>query len=347
MKPIGCKWIFKIKRDSKGNTERYKARLVAKGFTQREGIDYNETFSPVSSKDSFRIIMALVAHFDLELHQMDVKTAFLNGEIDETIYMEQPENFVTGDLKSMVCKLKKSLYGLKQSPCLWYHKFHKIISSFSFVMNPADKCIYHKFSGSKYIFLVLYVDDILLATNDLNLLCDTKKFLSNNFEMKDLGNASYVLGIQIYRDRSKDILGLSQKGYIEKLLQRYGMQDCKPLDTPIAKGDKLSLNQCPKNALEIQEMQKCPYAQVVGSLMYAQVCSRPDIAYIVGVLGRYMSNPGMAHWKARKRVLRYLQRTKNYVLTYRKSEKLEIIGYSDFDFAGCIDSKKSTSGYIY
>ena len=125
------------------------------------------------------------------------------------------------------------------------------------------------------------------------------------------------------------------------------MQDCKPLDTPIAKGDKLSLNQCLKKALEIQEMQKCRYAQVVGSLMYAQVCSRSYIAYIVGVLGRYMSNPGMAHWKAAKRVLRYLQRTKNYMLIYIKSEKLEIIGYSDSDFAGCIDSRKSTSGYIY
>ena len=191
---------------------------------------------------------------------MDVKTAFLNGEISEIIYMEQPENFVTGDPKSMVFKLKKPLYGLKQTSRMWYHKFHTIISSFGFVMNPIDECTYHKFSGSKYIFLVLYVDDILVATDDLNLLRDTKKFLSNKFKMKDLGNVSYVLGIQIYRDHSKDILGLSQKGYIEKLLQRYGMQDCKPLDTPIAKEDTLSLNQCPKNALKIQEMQKCPYA---------------------------------------------------------------------------------------
>ena len=151
--------------------------------------------------------MALLAHFDLKLHQMGVKTAFLNGEIDETIYMEQHENFVTIDPKSMVCKLKKSFYGLKQSPRLWYHKFHTI-SSFGFLMNPVDECIYHEFSGSKYIFLVLYVDDMLLATNDLNLLRDTKQFLSNTFEMKDLGNASYVLGIQIYQDRSKDISGL-------------------------------------------------------------------------------------------------------------------------------------------
>ena len=138
-------------------------------------------------------------------------------------------------------------------------------------MNLADECIYHKFSWSKYIFLVLYVDDILLATNNLNLLRDTKQFLSNTFEMKDLGNASYVLGIQIYRDRSKDFLALSQKGYIEKLLQRYSMQDCKPLATPISKGDQLSLSQYPKNALEILEMEKVLYAQVVVSLMYAQV----------------------------------------------------------------------------
>ena len=168
-----------------------------KGFTQCEGIDNNETFYSVSSKDSFRIIMALVAHFDLELHQMDVKTAFLNREIDKTNYMEQLENFMIGDSKSMLCKSKKSLYGLKQSPRLWYHKFHKMIGSFGFVINTVDEHINYKFSVSKHIFLVLYVDDILLATSDLNLLCDTKKFLSNNFEMKDRGNASFALGIQI------------------------------------------------------------------------------------------------------------------------------------------------------
>ncbi|KAL9273839.1 Retrovirus-related Pol polyprotein from transposon TNT 1-94-like protein, partial [Drosera capensis] len=167
VKPIGCKWIFKTKKDSEGNIMRFKARLVAKGYTQKEGIDFKETFSPVSSKDSFRIIMALVAHFDLKLHQMDVKTAFLNGDIEETIYMQQPENFVSGDPKKMVCKLKKSIYGLKQASRQWYHKFNNVISSFGFEPNIAYDCIYHKFSGSKHIFLVLYVDDILLASNDI------------------------------------------------------------------------------------------------------------------------------------------------------------------------------------
>ena len=347
VKPIGCKWIFKTKRDSKGDVERYKVRLVAKGYTQKEDIDYKETFSPVSSKDSFRTIMELVAHFDLELHQMDVKTAFLNGDINETIYMVQPENFVSGDTKRMVCKLKKSIYGLKQASRQWYYKFHQVIISSGFEMNMVYDCIYHKFSGSKHIYLVLYVDDILLATNDIGMLHETKRFISKKFEIKDLGDASFVLGIQIHRDRSLGILGLSQKSYIEKILKRFDIHDCKPGDTPVAKGDKFSLSQCPKNNFEIHEMQQIPYASAIGSLMYAQVCTRPDIAYIVGMLGRYLSNPGKDHWIAAKRVMRYLQKTKDYMLTYRKLDQLEIIGYSDSDFAGCRDSMKSTSGYIY
>ncbi|WKA02041.1 hypothetical protein VitviT2T_020281 [Vitis vinifera] len=199
VKLIGCKWILKTKRDSKGNIVRYKARLVAKGFTQKEGIDYKETFSPVSSKDSFRIIMALVAHYDLELHQMDVKIAFLNGNIDETIYMVQPENFESNDSKQLVCRLKRSIYGLKQASRQWYRKFDQ-----------------------------------------------------------DLGNASFVLGIQIYRDRSKCILELSQKAYIDKVLSRFGVSNCAPRDMPMAKGDKFSLHQCPKNELEKKDMERFP-----------------------------------------------------------------------------------------
>ncbi|KAH9667839.1 reverse transcriptase Ty1/copia-type domain-containing protein [Citrus sinensis] len=220
-KPIGCKWIFKTKRDSNGNVERYKARLVAKGFTQKEGIDYKEIFSPVSTKDSFRTIMALVAHFDLELHQMDVKTAFLNGDIEETIHMVQPENFVLGDPKKMVCKLTKSIYRLKQASRQWYFNFYQIIISYGFETNVIDECVYHKFNGSKHIFLVLYVDDILLATNDIGILHDTKSFLSKHFDMKDLGDASFVLGIEIHRDRSRGILGLEQRNYIDKVLKSY------------------------------------------------------------------------------------------------------------------------------
>jgi len=154
-KTVGCKWVYKTKRDSKGNVERFKARLVAKGFTQREGIDYNETFSPISTKDSFMIIMALVAHYDMELHQMDVKTAFLNGDLHETSCMAQPEGFAMEGKEHLGCRLKKSIYRLKQASRQWYLKFDEIIRKFDFKENERDNCIYVKFRGSKFIFLVL------------------------------------------------------------------------------------------------------------------------------------------------------------------------------------------------
>ncbi|RDY08256.1 hypothetical protein CR513_07534, partial [Mucuna pruriens] len=257
--------IFKTKKDSKGNIKKYKAHLVAKGFTPKEGIDYKETFSLVSSKDSCRTLMTLVTHFDLELHQMDVNTTFLNGDIDETIYMMQSENFVSNEYKSMVCKLKKSIYGLKQASRQWYDKFHQVIISYGFEEIVVYDCVYHKFSGS--------------------LLHETKRFMTKNFEMKDLGETSFVLGIQILRDRSQGILRMSQENYISKVLERFDMKDSKLGDTPIAKGDKFSLKQCPNNDLERNKMQKIPYASAMGSLMYAQVCTHSNIAFVVGVLG--------------------------------------------------------------
>ena len=226
---------------------------------------------------------------------MDVKITFLNGDIEETIYMMQPDNFESKESKHLVCKLKKSIYGLKQASLQLYRKFDQVITSFGFKENTIDQCIYHKISGSKFILLVLYVNDILLASSDIGLLHETKIFLSKNFEMKDLGNASFVLGIHIYRDRSHSILGLSQKAYNDKVLSRFGMKDCAPGDTPIAKSDKFSLLQCPRNEIEKKEMGNIPYALAIGSLMYAQVCTRLDIAYIVGMLSRYLSNPGMVH----------------------------------------------------
>ena len=208
-KRVGCKWVFKTKRDSMGNVERYKARLVAKGYTQKDGVDYKETFSPVSKKDSLRIIMVLVAYYDLELHQMDVKTAFLNGNLEEKVYMDQPQGFETTEKESLVCKLKKSIYGLKQASRKWYLKFNNTILSYGFVENTVNKCIYMKVSGSRFVIMVLYVDDILLAANDKGMLRDVKEFLSKNFEMKDMGETSYVIGIEIFRDRSQGVLGLS------------------------------------------------------------------------------------------------------------------------------------------
>ena len=291
--------------------------------------------------------MAYVAEYDLELHQMDVKTVFLNGDLEEEVYMRQPEGFIIEGQEDMVCKLKKSIYGLKQSSRQWYLKFDETITKFGFKENIVDPCIYLKISGSKFIFLVLYVDDILLASSDLGLLHETKSYLSENFEMKDMGEASYVIGIEIFRDRSLGILGLSQKAYIDKVLERFGMMTCSSSIVPMHKGDTLNLKQCPQNEMERNEMQKYPYASLVGSLMYAQVCTRPDISHAVGMLGRFQSNPGLAYWQAAKKVLRYLKGTRNYMLTYQKSTHPQMVGFSDSDFGGCKDSRHYTLGYVY
>lgn len=291
--------------------------------------------------------MALVAHFDLELHQMDVKTAFLNGDLHEDVFMAQPQGFKSKGQEHLVCKLKKSIYGLKQASRQWYLKFDEVMKKHNFIKNLVDQCVYLKMSGSNFIILVLYVDDILLASNNIDLLHESKRFLSRNFDMKDLGEASYVIGIEIHRDRANGTLGLSQKAYIERVLNRFNMQHCSPTVAPVIKGDVFGSHQCPKTEVEHEEMKRIPYASVVGSLTYAQVCTRPDIAFICGMLGRFQSNPGLHHWKAAKKVLRYLQGTKEYKLTYTRSDNLEVIGYSDSDFAKCKDSSRSTLGYIF
>ena len=179
--------------------------------------------------------MALVAHFDLELHQMDVKTTFLNGDLSEEVYMSQPEGFKANGKDNMVCRLKRSIYGLKQASHQWYLKFDKIVTSFGFIENKFDQCVYMKVNGSKYIFVVLYIDDILLASSDVNLLNDTKRILFANFNMEDLREAYFVLGIEINRDRSRNLLGLSQRAYINRVLKRFNIQTCKAGDVPVVK----------------------------------------------------------------------------------------------------------------
>eukprot|EP00253_Pinus_taeda_P033780 PITA_33780 len=233
---------------------------------------------------------------------MDVKTTFLHGDLEEEIYMKQDEGFATKDKKGLVCKLKKSLYGLKQSPRMWYQKFDTFIRGLGFTRSKVDHCVYFKLIGDGVIYLVLYVEDMLLVGNDKEIIQDLKTQLSSKFDMKDVGAAKYILGMEIKRDRAKRKLWLNQRKYVETILQRFNMQESKPVKVPIPVGVRLSAEQCPKTQEEEEDMSRVPYASVVDSLMYAMVCTRPDIAHAVRVLSRFMSKLGKEHWTVVKRV---------------------------------------------
>ena len=283
VKPIGCKWIYKRKRGSDGKVETFKARLVAKGYTQKEGIDYEETFSPVAMLKSIRILLAVAASLDYEIWQMDVKTAFLNGNLNEDIYMQQPEGFKAKGKEHMVCKLQRSIYGLKQASRSWNIRFDQAITSFGFEKSPDEPCVYKRIQEQKIVFLVLYVDDILLIGNDKQVLSGVKDWLPKQFDMKDLGEANYILGIKLIRDRKNKLLALSQASYIDKILVRFNMENSKRGSLPFRHGIHLSKEQSPKTPEQKEHMSRIPYASAVGSLMYAMLCTRPDICYAVGV----------------------------------------------------------------
>ncbi|RVW14668.1 Retrovirus-related Pol polyprotein from transposon TNT 1-94 [Vitis vinifera] len=346
IKPIGCKWIYKRKRGPNGKVETFKARLVAKGFTQKEGVDYEDTFSPVVMLKSIRILLSIVAYYDYEIWQMDVKTAFLNGHLEETIYMVQPEGFVVKDQEQKVCKLQRSIYGLKQASRSWNIIFNEAIKSYGFEQNLGEPCVYKQIGGDKVVFLVLYVDDILLIGNDVESLSKVKNWLASQFQMKDLGEASYIIGIQMTRDRKNRLLALSQAAYIDKVLVKFAMENSKKGNLPSRHGVHLSKEQCPKTPQDEEKMRRVPYASAVGSLMYAMLCTRPDICFAVGVVSRYQSNPGLDHWVAVKHILKYLRRTRNYMLVYSGRELIPI-GYTDSDFQSDRDSRKSTSEAVF
>ncbi|KAJ9545765.1 hypothetical protein OSB04_025472 [Centaurea solstitialis] len=345
---VGRKWVFKKKTDMDGNVHTFKARLVAKGFTQTHGIDYDETFSPVAMLKSIRILMAISAYFNYEIWQMDVKTAFLNGKLTEDVYMEQPEGFEDPKNPNKVCKLLKSIYGLKQASRSWNLHFDERIKEFGFAKSEFEPCVYTKFSGSIVTFLVLYVDDILLIGNDVPTLQSVKSWLSKCFQMKDLGEAAYILGIKIYRNRSKRLIRLSQSTYIDKILKKFRMDESKKGFIPMQHGIVLSKTQCPVSSQDQDKMKSVPYASAIGSIMYAMLCTRPDVAYSVSVTSRYQQNPGEPHWVAVKNILKYLRRTKDMFLVFGGSEdEISVNGYSDASFQTDRDDFRSQSGYVF
>ncbi|KAI4299912.1 hypothetical protein L6164_033332 [Bauhinia variegata] len=345
-KALKNKWVFKVKTAENSSQPRYKARLVVKGFNQKKGIDYEEIFSPMVKMSSIQVVLGLAASLNLEVEQLNVKTTFLHGDLEEEIYMEQPKGFAAKGEGDLVCRLKKSLYGLKQAPRQWYKKFDTFMVDHGYTKTSSDHCVFmKKFSNGEFIILLLYVDDMLIIGHDTKEIGDLKKELSKSFAMKDLGATKKILGMKIICDRKNGKLWLSQQKYIEKVLERFNMGNAKPVGTPLAGHFKLSKKQCLTGKIGREEMEKVPYASVVGSLMYAMVCTRPDIAHAVGVVSRYLSNPGKEHRQTVKWILRYLRGTSRFCLCFG-ADKPVLDGYTDADMAGDVDSRKSTSGYM-
>jgi transposase InsO family protein len=348
-KIVGSRWVYKVKLNADGTIERYKARVVAQGYTQVEGIDFTATFAPVSKFTTIRAICALAAADDLELHQMDVSTAFLNGELseDEVVYMRQPEGTVEPGTEHLVCKLKKGLYGLKQSPRIWYFKMDAFLREQGFERSEHDHCLYTLCNNGKKIVLALYVDDLLLASNDMPFLQSFKDSLSQAFEMKDLGEAKYIVGLEIRRNRALRQLFLTQEGYIQRLLERFGLDDVTGVSVPISQYAKFG-SPDPITEEERWFMKDKPFNSALGACMYAMVGTRPDIAYAIGVLSRYMADPRPEHWNSLIHLLRYLKQTKSQGILFdgMSPSPTTLSLYCDADHASDLSTRRSTTGFV-
>ena len=334
MHVLPSKYVFRVKNEAP------KARLVVLGCRQVHGLDYWQTFAPVVKMTSIRFVLALVAAMDLECEQMDVVTAFLNGDLQEEIYMEIPQGLRTKENENYVCKLRKALYGLKQAPRQWYAKIHNyLVGSLGFKSSVNDPCLYIRHKLSNLTIIALYVDDLLIAGNDIKSISSVKRQLSNIFEMKDLGKLHVMLGIHVERCRQKKLLFISQPDYVQTILHRFDMQDSNPMSTPM-------INSEPAMTMS-NDVIDIPYRQAIGSLMYLMVGTRPDIAFAICRLAQYSENPTEEHWIAVKRVFRYIKGTHDYGILYDGNIDLNIYGYSDSDHGGCKNSRKSTSGYVF
>ena len=358
-KAMKCKWVFKKKINSQGKVVRFKARLCAKGYTQQEGVDYFETFAPVMKYKSMRIILAIVAKLDYEFKQLDVLTAFLNALMKEEVYMEQPEGYEEGT-KDMVCRLIKTIYGTKQAPREWNKEVNEfIVNELQLNRCTSDSCVYVKKSRTgKVIIVAIFVDDFTAAydSTDEGEWNQMKQKLMSKYKMKDLGDVEWILGMKVVRDRSRRIIKLDQEVYVEKILEKFNMERSKEVDTPSVPGIKYSKQDAPTTEKEKEEMREKPYRELVGSLLYAAISTRPDIAHAVNTISRHMSNPGEKLWIAGKRILRYLRGTSKLGLVFNgKNEKAiptdknklssDIVVYVDSDWSGDTDERKSTTGF--
>lgn len=339
VKVITSKWIFKKKFDKDGNLDRYKARVVARGFMQREGIDFQETYAPVAKLATIRFLLVIGIQFDYCFYHMDVITAFLHGDLDQPVYMKPPDGVNIDD--GMVLKLKKSLYGLKQSPKCWNNRFHQFVTGLSFKRSEADYCLYVKKNENGTIYLLLYVDDLLICGDFKLGIQQFKSQLLSEFRMKDLGELEYFMGMQIKIDRELGKVTISQSTFIENILKRFNMQACNSVSTPMESATKLCKPD--KSEKGIAE-----YRQLVGSLMYLMLGSLPDLCFSVSYFSRFQDCAEMVHWNCLKRVLRYIRGTASYELVYRRdTNTVPLKGFVDSDWANDAGDRRSTSGFLF
>jgi len=305
---------------------------VAKGYKQEHGVDYTEVFAPVARHDTIRMIIAVAAQNLWPIFQLDVKSAFLNGYLEEEVFIEQPSGYIKFGDEHKVYKLKKVIYGLKQVPRAWYSRIEAYFLNFGFQKCPYEHSLFVKIGESgKMLIVCLYVDDLIFTGNDNVMFSDFKRSMMDEFEMSDLGKMHYFLGLEVVQ--SVDGIFVSQKKYVREILDRFKMKNCNPVDTPVEFG--LKLNKVGRGDM----VDNMLYRQIVGSLMYL-TATRPDIMYVVSFISRYMESPVEIHLLAAKRILRYLQGTKDFGLFYKKGEKSDLIGFADSDYARDQDTKR-------
>ena len=344
--PTGCvaldtRWVFTHKLDQYGNIQRYKSRLVAKGFQQQEGVDFTDIYAPTAKKDTERVFLSFVAENDLECHQADVKTAFLHGDLNEVVYVRQPDGFHEGG-PNMVWRLNKALYGLRQAPRAWYLHLKQVLEGKGFTASQADASFFTLDCEDDRILLLVYVDDILVAAKSLDNVNKAKHMLQAEFDIKDLGEAKVFLGMEIERDRDAGTLKLSQTGYLSNLAARFDATETVPTGVPMTTGFELF----PKIPGEQLDKNFFPYQSLLGGLLYASTGTRPDIAYAVSALARVSNCYTQAHVDALLKVLQYAYHTRDIGIVYGVSGN-GLVGYCDADYAGDAFNRKSTNGYVF
>jgi hypothetical protein len=333
---IGNKWVFRLKRNPDGSISRYKARLVAKGFHQRPGIDYKDTFSPVIKPQTIKIVLCISLSKGWSLMQMDVNNAFLNGILNEEVYMSQPPGFIHQTYPDYVCKLHKSLYGLKQAPRAWYNALHTFVANYGFTNSKSDPSLFIYKKDNIVAYFLVYVDDILLTGNSSTFLHTFKTTLAAKFSLKDMGSPSHFLGVELLPTPGG--IFLSQQHYIRDILQKGNMLDAKPVCTPMATS----------NSLISESTLSCDaslYRSIIGSLHYLSI-TRPDVAFAVNKLSQHMQAPTSNNMQALKRVLRYLKHTLSHGLHLVRATILPLTAFCDADWGGDTTDRKSTGAYI-